>query len=124
MKRRVTWFATATGPSAQPTPIAFGQWGSAIIRLRRAHHGRTATSNASSARFGAKASTTSSSAAKRTILLTCTSLLSSHRRVLSREQVAAAGLSQHLSKERLANLGGHLKLGLDAAQRHINHRAN
>src|ERR1700681_1078201 len=26
-ERRVTWFATATGRSAQPTPIAFGQWG-------------------------------------------------------------------------------------------------
>jgi hypothetical protein len=35
------------GPSAQPTPIAFERWGSATIRLRRAHRGRTATSSAS-----------------------------------------------------------------------------
>jgi len=46
------------GPSAQPTPSAFGQWGSAIIRLRRAHRGRAATSSASSARFGANLSIT------------------------------------------------------------------
>jgi hypothetical protein len=64
-KRRVTWFATATGRSAQPTPIAFGQWGSVIIRLRRAHRGRTATSSASSARSGGKASITWSCSTKR-----------------------------------------------------------
>jgi hypothetical protein len=64
-KRRVTWFATAMGPSAQPTPIAFGQWGSVIIRLRRAHRGRTATSSASSARSGGKASITWSCSTKR-----------------------------------------------------------
>jgi len=45
--------------------IAFGQWGSAIIRLRRAHRGRTATSSASSDRFGAKASITWSCSTKR-----------------------------------------------------------
>jgi hypothetical protein len=53
-KGHVTCFVTATGPSAQPSPIAFGQWGSAIIRRRRAHRGRMATSSASSARFGGK----------------------------------------------------------------------
>jgi hypothetical protein len=37
---------------------AFGQWGSAIIRPRRAHRSKTATPSASSARFGAKASIT------------------------------------------------------------------
>jgi hypothetical protein len=49
-------FATATGPSAPPTPIAFVQWGSAIIRRLRAHRGRTGTSSTSSAQSGAKAS--------------------------------------------------------------------
>ena len=42
-------------PSAQPTCIAFGQWRFAIIRPGPAHHGRTATSNGSSDRFGVKA---------------------------------------------------------------------
>src|SRR6202158_2826855 len=58
-------FATATRPSAQPTPIAFGQWGSAIIRPRHAHRGRTATSSVSSGRSGAKASITWSCSTKR-----------------------------------------------------------
>ena len=42
----------------RPTPIAFAEWRSAIIQLRRAHHGRTATSSASSHPFGARASIT------------------------------------------------------------------
>ena len=46
------------GVSAPPTPIAFGLWGSAIIRPRRVHRGRTATSSGSSARSGANVSTT------------------------------------------------------------------
>jgi hypothetical protein len=45
--RFVEHYQIATGPSAQPTPIAFGKWGSAIIRLRRAYRGRTATSSPS-----------------------------------------------------------------------------
>jgi hypothetical protein len=42
----------------QRTPIAFERWGSAIIRPRRAHRGRTATSSVSSARSGANLSIT------------------------------------------------------------------
>ena len=45
-------------PSAQPICIAFGQWRFAIIRPGPGHHGRTATSNGSSDRFGVKASIT------------------------------------------------------------------
>ncbi len=44
----------------------FGQSGSAIIRPRRGHHGRTATWSASSDRFGAKVSITWSCSTKRT----------------------------------------------------------
>ena len=57
------------GPSARPIPIAFAQWRSAIIQLRRAHHGRTATSSASSDLFGARASITLLCSAKRSCVV-------------------------------------------------------
>jgi hypothetical protein len=44
------------GVFGQPTPIASGQWGSVIIRPRRAHRGRTGTSSTSSDQYVANAS--------------------------------------------------------------------
>ncbi len=48
LEHRGTCFATAKGPSAQRTPVAFERWESAIIRPRRARLGRTAMSSGSS----------------------------------------------------------------------------